>query len=200
MLLGALSNIAFTLFAIAYSPIFLQKIRQEENPKKLLQERWGNFASDRFRPKSSDRQRVWIHAVSVGEVHSLVPLLEQLSKKGAEVFLSTVTPTGQQAARKLVGDRAFYFPFDLSGAVKKTLNVVEPDMILLTETELWPNFILQAGKKNIPLARIRGAFPSCEVTPEALVEKMVPLVRAHGGTFKWGQASMSKGQCRPRII
>jgi len=56
------------------------------------------------------------------------------------------------------------------------------------------------GKKNIPLARIRGAFPSCEVTPEALVEKMVPLVRAHGGTFKWGQASMSKGQCRPSII
>jgi len=156
MLLGALSNITFTFFALFYLPIFLKKIKQEDDPKRLWRERWGNFAPDRFAAKSSEHSRIWIHAVSVGEVRSLVPLLEELSKKGVEVLLSTVTPTGQQAAKKLVGDRAFYFPFDLSGAVKKTLNAIEPDMILLTETELWPNFILQTAKKNIPLGLING--------------------------------------------
>ncbi len=55
-------------------------------------------------------------------------------------------------------------------------------------------------KKNIPLLRIRGAFPSYEVTPEALVQKIVPPVRTHGGTFEWGQANMSKGHRRPSII
>jgi len=156
MILGIISNIAFSLFAITYIPVFLQKIRQADDPKRLWQERWGNFASDRFAVKSSERKRVWIHAVSVGEVRSLVPLLEQLSKKGFEVLLSTVTPTGQQEAEKLVGDRAFYFPFDLSAAVRKTLNVIQPDMVLLTETELWPNFILQTARQGIPLGVING--------------------------------------------
>ena len=148
-----LSNIIFSLFALGYLPIFLIKLKQAEDPGKLWRERWGNLNLERF-PK--EKIRIWLHAVSVGEVKAIEPFLEILKNKDFEVFLSTVTPTGQRIAKKNAGAHAFYFPFDLTGPVKKSLESVKPDLILLAETEIWPNFIEEAARRGIPVAVVNG--------------------------------------------
>ena len=104
---------------------------------------------------------IMFHAVSVGEVLSL----EKLIKKAKETFsdykivLTTGTKTGQELAKKKytnITDYITYFPFDIPFAVNKFLNKITPSIVLIAETELWPEFAIQCKRKNIPLVIING--------------------------------------------
>lgn len=113
---------------------------------------------------------IMYHAVSVGEVLSL----EKLIKKTKEAFpdyslvLTTGTKTGQELAHKKysdITDYITYFPFDIPFAVNNFLNRVKPSIVMIAETELWPEFVICAKKRNIPVAIINGrisdsSFPS----------------------------------------
>lgn len=112
------------------------------------EERLGNYA---IRPQKEDL-RVWIHAVSVGEVVAATPILKELREllPGYEIVLTTTTSSGHQTAReKLEGlyDHLFYFPIDLPRFVLGALVRVRPRVIAVMETELWFNFLTMA--KNI---------------------------------------------------
>ena len=104
---------------------------------------------------------IMLHGVSVGEIIAL----ENLTKKIKETFpdykivITTGTKTGQDIAHKKyaeIADFITYFPFDIPFAVNSFLNKVRPSVVLIAETELWPNFAYYCKKKNIPLFVING--------------------------------------------
>ena len=111
-------------------------------------------------PESADRP-LWIHAVSVGEVRAVTPMLDLLSKQlegKSGLFLSTVTVTGQNTALAEceVADEIFYFPMDLPFAVGRALDRVRPSVFVTAETEIWPNFLYSCIRRGIPIVMVNG--------------------------------------------
>jgi 3-deoxy-D-manno-octulosonic-acid transferase len=103
---------------------------------------------------------IWIHAVSVGEVMAAHPLIRELKKKypHRKLILSTVTVTGNYTARRRVpeADAVFYFPFDFPCIVRRVIQGINPQIVLVAETELWPNFFRELKRAGIPSAVING--------------------------------------------
>lgn len=114
-----------------------------------------------FLPKNLNLNRpIWIHAVSVGEVISLKPLLEELRKTYPQknFVISTVTATGNKIARACTakGDFVTYLPLDFSFIVSCVLNKINPSLFILAETEFWPNLLTALSKKNIPVTVVNA--------------------------------------------
>jgi 3-deoxy-D-manno-octulosonic-acid transferase len=103
------------------------------------------------------RRRVWIHAVSVGEVLSCAPLIRRLQKDDFAVYLSTGTQLGFQAAKtKYAGVEFFYFPFDIFFVMNRFVKRIDPDVVLLCELEIWPAFVRSVHQHDIPLYLVSG--------------------------------------------
>jgi 3-deoxy-D-manno-octulosonic-acid transferase len=105
-------------------------------------------------------ESIWIHAVSVGEVLTVRALIGDLKRRypGLRIFLSTTTLAGQQVARRNVQDidAVFYFPFDLSFIVRRTLRLVKPRLFLMMETEIWPNLLRECKKRGVATMMVNG--------------------------------------------
>lgn len=101
---------------------------------------------------------VWVHAVSVGEVNAVRALIDRLLTRNLEIWLSTTTQTGQKQARSLFHGKAqiFYFPLDWKLVCRRYLKRIQPDVILLVETEIWPNFVVSASRLKIPVVLVNG--------------------------------------------
>ncbi|MHB8829869.1 MAG: 3-deoxy-D-manno-octulosonic acid transferase [Syntrophales bacterium] len=105
------------------------------------------------------RPRIWVHAVSVGEVTAAAPIIRELYSLLPEacIVLSTSTETGQQMARKLAtGASLIYYPLDISCVVKKLLDCVRPDIFVPVETEVWPNFVRLCRKRGTRVVMVNG--------------------------------------------
>ena len=135
-------NIAVWLGFLILAPRFLYD--------KLTHGKWAAGFSQRLGKvpafNAAGRKVVLLHCVSVGEAHAALPLARKLKERYPDIALvvSTTTRTGQQVAHDSYADiaeRVLYFPFDLRGSVRRFLQRVKPDLVLLTETELWFNFI-----------------------------------------------------------
>lgn len=139
------------MIRIAYSALFIvllpfivlrMLLRSRRAPayRQRLLERFGFFS-----PPTDARPCIWIHAVSLGETLAARPLLERLLEEfpDYQLLVTTTTPTGSQQVRRLFGDRVFhvYAPWDTPGAVKRFLKRVQPRLLILMETELWPNLL-----------------------------------------------------------
>jgi len=107
-----------------------------------------------------DGKRIWIHAVSVGEVTAAAPIVHSLKAKrpDVQIIFSTSTETGQGMAQRLVkgADAFIYFPLDLPFAVHKMLGLVRPDVFALVETELWPNFLAACRQRGVSALMLNG--------------------------------------------
>jgi 3-deoxy-D-manno-octulosonic-acid transferase len=106
------------------------------------------------------KRSIWVHAVSVGEVRAVGKLLKSLRRQypGQPLVLSTITPTGQQLARETAGlaDHVFYFPFDFPGSIRRTLARIDPDLVIIAETEIWPNFLRRCRHRKIKVIMVNG--------------------------------------------
>jgi 3-deoxy-D-manno-octulosonic-acid transferase len=107
------------------------------------------------------RKPLWVHAVSVGEVRAVSPMVDLLSGElegRMDIFLSTVTVTGQGTAQRECGQtaRIFYFPLDLLLPVKRSLARISPTVFVTTETEIWPNFLYGCFTRRIPVVMVNG--------------------------------------------
>ncbi|MGE5324157.1 MAG: 3-deoxy-D-manno-octulosonic acid transferase [Actinomycetota bacterium] len=102
---------------------------------------------------------IWIHAVSVGEVLAVSGLVTELSKREPErrIFVSTTTATGQALARQRFGvDRVFYMPLDFSFALRPYLAALRPGLLILAETEFWPNLLHLARETGAAVAVVNA--------------------------------------------
>ena len=149
----------FSVFALFSIPKFLIRLNQVEDGRKLICERFGSL-SESLKRSCSGRNVVWLHAVSVGEVMAVRQWVKLFLERYPDwcLTLSTSTPTGQSIAKTLASERVsvFYAPFDLSGAVRKTIQAIRPKLIALVETEIWPNLISEAHSLGIPVGIING--------------------------------------------
>jgi 3-deoxy-D-manno-octulosonic-acid transferase len=104
-------------------------------------------------------ETIWVHAVSVGETIAAKPLLVELKKlyPRKRIILSTVTETGRAVSEKIEEiDSRIYFPFDFSPFVKRAFNAVRPSIVIIVETEIWPNFLRHARQRGIPVVLTNG--------------------------------------------
>lgn len=121
-----------------------------------LSERLGR-APERLSP--SEGPVIWIHAVSVGEVLAVSGLVTDLKKKlpGHRIVVSTTTDTGQMLARSRFGaQNVFYFPLDFAFAILPYLRVLRPELVVLAETEFWPNFLRLSHESGAQVAVVNA--------------------------------------------
>ena len=109
---------------------------------------------------STVKKPIWIHAVSVGEVGAASGLVNELLRfnPNRQIIITTTTPTGSDHVNLLFGERVihFYAPYDTYGAITRFLKKFEPTILLLMETELWPNMIHICAKKGVKVAIVNG--------------------------------------------
>src|ERR1700761_8203779 len=142
------------LALLAGAPVWLLRPRWREG----LRERLGAGAV-RVGHALAGRQQVWVHAVSVGEVMAVSRLVEELDMRlgRGSVAISTTTRTGQQLARDRFGAaRCFYFPIDLPWVVRGAFRALRPRVLVLAESELWPNVLAECGGQRLPVVVVNA--------------------------------------------
>ncbi|MEM8946840.1 MAG: 3-deoxy-D-manno-octulosonic acid transferase [Planctomycetota bacterium] len=149
-----LNGVYATLILLAAPWIAWSALRHGKYREGLAAKLWG-----RVPKRADDRPCIWLHAVSVGEVQLLQTLLEELRQRrpDAKLVISTTTKTGYDLARrKYAHYTVFYCPLDFSWAVSNALRRIRPDLLVLTELEIWPNLILAASDFGAKIAIVNG--------------------------------------------
>lgn len=136
-------------FALAL-PFNLGRLRRQP---KVFAEVMG------FLPLPVLKGSIWVQVMSVGELRAVERLLELLRQEFPDkcIVVSTAIPVDQRLARGWsMVDYVFCFPVDLPGCVRRTLNRVDPDLVILTESEMWPNFLRLCRDRGVPVALVNG--------------------------------------------
>lgn len=139
------------------SPYWLYEILRHGKYHASFRERLGRVPA-RLGIGSNERV-IWVHAVSVGEVLAVSGLVQAMCNRFPEhrVLISTTTDTGQGVARKRFGEEnVFYFPMDFGFAIRPFLRELRPELIVLAETEFWPNFLRLAHASGAKIAVVNG--------------------------------------------
>jgi len=159
-------NVPLILYALAGTagfllvfPLFLIYILVSGKEREGLLNRLGYYRRE-LGQKPDGTVRVWVHAASVGEVAAAVPIVRELDAllPEVEIILSTTTVTGQAVARRSVGERAVcvFAPVDLPAAAALALQTARPDLLVLVETEIWPNWLYLARRAGIRTIMVNG--------------------------------------------
>lgn len=123
-----------------------------------LKQRLGMY-SEEIREQLSQGDWIWVHAVSLGEVNAVRPLLAELRARlrGHKILVSTVTDTGQARAKELPEvDGTIYLPLDVGFFLHRLLVFFSPRILIITETELWPRLVYSAQAKGVPVCLVNG--------------------------------------------
>ena len=135
-------------------------------PFVVLRLFWLGFRNPDYRRRWKERfgfpdkitshdKLIWLHAVSVGEVQASRPLVNCLLEEYSDykILITTMTPTGADSVKQYFGDdvRHLYLPYDLPVSIKHFISVIEPSILIVMETELWPNLFHYCHEKNIPV-------------------------------------------------
>jgi 3-deoxy-D-manno-octulosonic-acid transferase len=149
-------NVFFPPVLLALSPILLFKRKRRTTLfPRLGFQRFPEPSPSKGETIQGNEKVLWTHALSVGEVLSVVPLIRELHRriKPARLYLSVSTLSGYETARgQLEGllDGLFYFPLDLLFAVRRCFANLEPSMFVLVETDIWPGFMAELRRRRIP--------------------------------------------------
>jgi 3-deoxy-D-manno-octulosonic-acid transferase len=152
-------------FLILAFPVVLPLILTSKKRRKTVLQRLGFMKFPQQKTKnrnvSPDHQPIWIHALSVGETISAVELVKTLKKSvpGRKIFFSVSTATGFDEAGKRLSDETeniFFYPYDILFVVKKILRQVSPSLFILVESDIWPTFLLELKKMNIPAVLVNA--------------------------------------------
>lgn len=153
-----LYRILFLPGLLLASPYYLYRMRKRGGYKKDWPQRLGLLPP--LPPKKPGVNRIWLQAVSVGEIQAIEPLLQSLhSHPDYEIFLTTTTSTGYALARERWAEQLLgvgLFPLDFWPSTRRAWHQIQPDGVLLMESELWPELIHQASKRDVPVALLNA--------------------------------------------
>ena len=172
----------YVILAYLLTPVLLGHLlwRSRANPeyRRRIGERFGRGHARLPSPS------IWVHAVSVGEIQAAAALVRALLERypTQPVVLTTVTPTGLQRARELFGDAVVhsYAPFDLAGSVKKFFDWSRPQLLIVLETELWPNLYHECGRRDVPLVLANARVSPKSVNRYRLMLSLFRQTLSHG--------------------
>ncbi len=151
-------NLALLVGLVASAPWWLWKMATTHKYREGLLERLGRVPLT-LAELGRERPLIWLHAVSVGEVLAVSRLVGELDLAFPEhrLVISTTTRTGQTLARERFGaNRVFYCPLDLPWAVRAYLNALQPKLLILAETEFWPNLLSACSRRAIPVTVVNA--------------------------------------------
>jgi len=170
------TDLLYLLAAPVFLPPYLYKIlvkkKYRESTKGMLglnlpQEPWLVV---------SEQINLWLHAVSVGEVVAGKAILSEWAKKepNTRILASTVTETGQQKARELLteAESVIYYPLDFTGIVRRFLATYNPQVYIMMETEIWPNFLREAGARKVKVFLANGKLSDTSFSRWMKVKKL----------------------------
>jgi 3-deoxy-D-manno-octulosonic-acid transferase len=153
-------NLALLAALVATAPWWLWRMMSTQKYREGLKERLGEIPTSLRRMRDhSENPVIWLHAVSVGEVLAVSRLVSELDWvfAGYRLLVSTTTYTGQALARERFGaSRVFYCPLDLPWAVYAYLQTLRPHLLILAETEFWPNLLSGCFHRGIPVAVVNA--------------------------------------------
>lgn len=154
-----MARVLYTLLLYALTPLILLRLLWRARRAPAYARRWR----ERFAlvPAIDFKGKViWVHAVSVGETLAAVPLIKALQEEhpAALVMVTTTTPTGSAQVRKVFGDSVYhvYAPYDLPDVLTRFFTRTRPSMLIIMETELWPNLIHKCKKLGVPVAVVNA--------------------------------------------
>ncbi len=155
-------NIVLVLALVLGAPWWIFRIATTKKYRQGLWDRLGRVPPSLARTdldSACQRPVIWLHAVSVGEVLAASRLVEELAQQFPDyrLLISTTTLTGQTLARERFGDDCvFYCPLDLPWAVRSYLNALHPSLLILAETEFWPNLLSGCLRRGIPVVVVNA--------------------------------------------
>ncbi|MBI2957133.1 MAG: 3-deoxy-D-manno-octulosonic acid transferase [Acidobacteria bacterium] len=165
------------------SPYFLLRGLRQNKYLHNLRARLGRVPPT---VRQSSPGALWVHAVSVGEALAVAPLLRELRAcfPGCKLLVSTTTRTGQEvAARRLDADATFYFPLDFAFACRRLLAAVRPALVVIAETEMWPNFLREARRQGARIVFVNGRLSDRSFHRYRLFRFFLRRVLAHVDLF-----------------
>ncbi len=152
-------NLVFLLLFPLMIPRFLLRMRRRGGYRSNFAQRIGIYDPE-LKQRIRSRPRVWVHAVSVGEVNLAVKFIQTWKDHDPDVsfVLSLTTSTGYQIARQRLSenDEVVYFPVDFPGIIHRVVWLIRPQMLVLVESEFWPNLLRIMNRKKVPVALING--------------------------------------------
>lgn len=152
-------NIALVMYWATLIPMLLYRLIKEEGFFQRIKQSIGYLPAE-LKEKISNRHAIWLHAASVGEIVATSPIVREIRKEMPEavIVVSVVTATGYRMARQIIkdADGLLYFPLDLPYFTNRILTIIQPKIILLVETEIWPNFLRIAEEAKIPVMMVNG--------------------------------------------
>lgn len=147
-------NLFITVALIFFIPIFLIRSLIQKELRAELLERMGYFSY------YSVKKSIWLHAASVGEVTCSIPLLKKINEQFPQtgIMVTTMTHTGREIARRSFpkADQFLFLPIDYPFFIRKFIKKLNPIILLIAETEIWPNLIATCGRSGIPVVIFNG--------------------------------------------
>ena len=145
----------FTLAYLIMLPHFFMRMKRRGGYRARFSDRFGFYPQEVRNRLAKIHRPVWIHAVSVGEVYVAGQVMRSLRKARPKTLfvLSTTSSTGWKEAEKIIGpeDVLIFFPLDFPCSVKRAIKAIKPSMLIITETEIWPNMIRACHASSVPL-------------------------------------------------
>jgi 3-deoxy-D-manno-octulosonic-acid transferase len=161
MFVRVVYNLLMTVGVIVFSPLIFVKVILTPKYRHRFAGRLGLGPGPETGAVSSAVPRIWLHALSVGEVASARTLVRELRRAYPEgvLFFSATTSAGEDFARASLGQDVDFFvssPFDLPWSVHRIVSRVRPDLFVLVETDFWPNILAELGRRGVPCLLVNG--------------------------------------------
>ncbi len=151
-------NLLFVIGFTLLLPRFLWRMWRRGGYRGGFAQRWASYAPD-LRARLAAHPRIWIHAVSVGEMYVALRFIEAIRERYPVAFVvTTTTSTGHAIAKERLQDpdELLYFPIDIPPIVRRALRAIQPRAVLLVDYELWPNLIRHCYAARIPVMLLNG--------------------------------------------
>ena len=149
-----LYRVLFPVFFWLAAPYYFWRLVRRGNWWENFGQRFGRFGP-RIKQSLTNRQVLWLHAVSVGEVNLCTQLIQALEPRlpNLKIVVSTTTTTGMAELKRRLPAHilTIYYPIDFYRSVQRALSIIHPEAIVLVEAEIWPHFLMQARRRRIPV-------------------------------------------------